>query len=315
MDGLPRLLNVQSLVIQLFSHLNNQYQRIHNAFREGMNKRQQQGAIDSGAENVNEISKCLVLLLSQIGKQSGKYMQTVDQNRRVLLDHSLLRQEIDHVLSFYDSHIGKLHKNNDDLPDKSSMQSINNLLASCRQAQGIVVKLDQEYSVAKSDWEETSSKNNELSASQQQSPSSVAVSRSNSIRNAPSPPVVTPLSCATLRSMVGRLTLPCGISWQKILSSGSVSDLNSLVTMTERALADIISWEKLLGTKHQPGKLLGRPPVRFLFDLIQHLVNTVTMESGKGNQLPLTPLASNVDEMLGEAYSRVYKVQRVICML
>eukprot|EP00981_Chlorochromonas_danica_P014431 scaffold7976_cov179-Ochromonas_danica.AAC.5 len=306
-DGLPRLLNVQSLVIQLFSRLNNQYQRIHSAFHEGMSKRQQQGVIDSGAESVNEISKCLALLLTQIDKQSGNYMQTVDQTRRVLLDHSLLRQEIDYELSFYDSHVEKLRKDNDDLPDKSSMQSINKLLASCRQAQGIVVKLDQEYSVAKNDLDETSSNNNEPPAFHQQSPSSVAVSRSNSIRNSPPRPVVVPLSCATLRSMVGRLNLPCGISWQKILSSASVNDLNSLVAMTEHALADIISWEKLLGTKHQPGKLLSRPPVRFLFDLIQHLVNTVTMESGKGNQLPLTPLASNIDEMLGEAYSRVYK--------
>jgi len=57
------------------------------------------------------------------------------------------------------------------------------------------------------------------------------------------------------------LTLPCGLSWQAC--DGSIDH-------TATMLSDIMSWTVLL-KKNPPEKFLKRPPVRFLFDLFQHL--------------------------------------------
>lgn len=89
---------------------------------------------------------------------------------------------------------------------------------------------------------------------------------------------------ASMSHALPTLQLPCGLSTSSLValyrqqldaSSALVPDdaaMEAIAKDTAQAMGDLLDWTVLL-KQHDPIKFLRRPPVRFLFDLFQHLAN------------------------------------------
>lgn len=76
-----------------------------------------------------------------------------------------------------------------------------------------------------------------------------------------------PSHSETPQSSHQKLCLPCGLGFD---------DCNGSIENTVKLLADVISWETLI-KKNSPEKFLARPPVRFLFDLINYVTRVSSL--------------------------------------
>jgi hypothetical protein len=72
---------------------------------------------------------------------------------------------------------------------------------------------------------------------------------------------------ATSQSSQQKISLPCSLGFD---------DCNGSIENTVKLLGDVISWETLI-KKNSPEKFLVRPPVRFLFDLINYVARVSSL--------------------------------------
>ena len=77
----------------------------------------------------------------------------------------------------------------------------------------------------------------------------------------------SPPHSETPQSSHQKLFLPCGLG---------LDDCDGSIENTVKLLADVISWETLI-KKNSPEKFLARPPVRFLFDLINYVTRVSSL--------------------------------------
>lgn len=271
-DGVPRFLRMQEDITVIYSNLSNQYQHVSGQFSKHLQQSQSQAA---SAEVNGDIRKCLDLLNTLAQSKQRQTINQINISRKDIIDFGQLNEEIIKAMAFYEQYVQRMQAENADIHEDTSHQNIMSLLAGCYKA----VENMQALNAGNADHINsiTSTMSNVLSTK----PAEPAV-----IRPAPKAtksPSIFSLTHAFMRTLTGQLQLPCGVSLASIRNQAqsfpssnvaSGGDSLPLVVTTEAALGDVFSWEKLLGTKQNPQKLLQRPPLRFLCDLSQHIIST-----------------------------------------